>query len=96
MPTASLRRTRGALLRLVYSRPVAATVGGMLTVGFVTLRIAEFGWESRLSDGLGLVLGATGVAMLLAAIGGRRPDWVDPADGGPGPEQQRTSDGEGD
>lgn len=84
MSTASLRRTRGALLRLVYSRRVAAVVGGGLALGFVTLRVVEFGWESRVSDGLALVFGATGVALLLAAIGGRRPDWVDPADGGPG------------
>ena len=80
MPTAILRRARGALLRAVYSRRIAAVVGGLLTAVFVALRLIEFDWESRLSDGLGLIIGATGVAMLLAALGGRRPDWVDPAD----------------
>ena len=48
-----------------------------MTLGFVTLRVFEFGWESGVSDGLGLLVGATGVALLLAAIGGRRPDWVE-------------------
>lgn len=78
MPSASLRRARGALLRAVYSRPIAGAVGGVLTAAFVTLRLVEFDWESRWSDGVGLVIGATGIAILLAAIGGRRPDWVDP------------------
>ena len=81
MPTAMLRRARGALLRVVYSRRIGAAVGGALTAAFLALRLGEFGWESRVSDGLGLVLGATGVAMLLAALGGRRPDWIDPSDG---------------
>jgi hypothetical protein len=30
------------------------------------------------TDGFGLVIGATGVAFLLAGIGGRRPDWIEP------------------
>ena len=77
VPTATLRRARGALLRLVYRRRIAAIVGALLTLGFVTLRVFEFGWESGVSDGLGLLVGATGVALLLAAIGGRRPDWVE-------------------
>ena len=80
MPTASLRRARGALLRLVYSRPLAAILGGTLTAAFITLRLVEFEWETSWSDGFGLVIGATGVAILLAAIGGRRPDWVDPSE----------------
>ena len=32
-----------------------------------------------MTDGLGLVVGATGVAFLLTGIGGRRPDWIEPA-----------------
>ena len=80
MSSANLRRARGVLLRLVYSRRIGALAGSMLTAGFVVLRLFEFGWESGLSDGLGLVLGATGAALILAAFGGRRPDWIDPAD----------------
>ena len=80
MPTARLRRVRGALLRVVYSRPAASVLGGALTVGFLILRLVEFEWETPVSDGLGLVIGATGVAILWTAIGGRRPDWVDSSD----------------
>ena len=89
MPTAGLRRARGLLLRAVYSRRVAAAIGVVLTTGFVALRLFEFGWESRWSDGLGLVIGATGIALLLAALGGRRPDWVDPTFLGAGGETRR-------
>ena len=80
-----LRRVRGALLRLVLDRLRAAIVGSLLTAAFVTQLAVEFTWESWLSDGLGLLLGATGVALLFAAAGGRRPDWIDPTDEG-GPE----------
>ena len=80
-----LRRARGILLRLVLARRRAAFVGSLFIAAFVTQLAVDFTWESWLSDGLGLLLGATGAALLCAAIGGRRPDWIDPADGG-GPE----------
>ena len=35
----------------------------------------EYRWESALSDGLAMIVGATGVALVLIAIGGRQPDW---------------------
>ena len=82
----ALRRARGLLLRLAFERRAAALAGGVLTAAWAGLRAFDFGWESRLSDGLGWLLGATGVALLLAAAGGRRPDWIDPAD--------RRADGE--
>jgi len=37
----------------------------------------DFSWESWLTDGLGLVLGGTGVALVMIGISGPRPDWVD-------------------
>ena len=37
----------------------------------------DFWWESWVSDGLGLVLGGTGAALFMTAIGGRRPDWIE-------------------
>ena len=74
----SLRRLRGVLLRLVFARRSAAIVGGVFTATFVILRVVPFTWESWLTDGIGLLLGSTGVALLVAAVGGRRSDWTDP------------------
>ena len=77
-----LRRTRGWLLRLAVGRWGSALAGGVLTMAFVTLRAVDFAWESWLSDGVGMLLGATGLALLLVAAGGRRPDWIDPSNNG--------------
>ena len=75
---AGLRRARGLLLRVVFARRAAAAAGGILVGVFAALRFLEFAWESWLSDGVALVLGALGAALLLAAATGRRPDWIDP------------------
>ncbi len=76
----ALRRVRGVVLRLAFDRRAAGLAGGILIAACAALRTFDFSWESRLSDGLGWLLGATGVALLLAAAGGRRPDWIDPAE----------------
>lgn len=73
-----LKRLRGSLLRFVLKRPAAIALGVLLTAPSVFLLIQELPWETPVTDGLGLVLGATGVAFLLAGIGGRRPDWIEP------------------
>jgi len=71
-----LRRARGALLRLVRRRPVAIAVGMLLVVpaGWLELTGRYGGWWV---DGLSLVLGATGVAVLWTGVTGARPDWID-------------------
>lgn len=79
LPRAALRRARGVVLRLAFDRRGAALSGGVLTAVCAALRVFDFAWESRLSDGAGWLLGATGVALLLTAAGGRRADWIDPA-----------------
>ena len=72
------RRARGVVLRLAHAR-VAATVSGLtLTICSAVLMTFDFAWESWLTDGLGLVLGATGVALIAMGLGGRQPDWSDP------------------
>ena len=76
----SLRRLRGSLLRIVFARRASAIIGGVLVATFVMLRIATFPWESWLTDGLNLLIGATGIALLVTAMGGRRPDWIEPRD----------------
>ena len=73
-----LRRARGLLLRVAFSRRAAAVAGTVLIGACAGLRLFDFGWESWLSDGFGLLLGASGAALLAAAASGRRPDWVDP------------------
>jgi hypothetical protein len=73
-----LKRLRGTLLRFVLKRPAAITLGVALVAPSLWLLVQELPWETPATDGLGLVLGATGVAFLLTGIGGRRPDWIDP------------------
>jgi hypothetical protein len=73
-----LKRLRGSVLRLVLKRPAAITLGVVLLAPSVWLLVQELAWETPVTDGLGLLLGATGVAFLLAGVGGRRPDWIEP------------------
>ena len=72
-----LKRLRGSLLRLALNRPVAITLGLFLLVPALVLLASDFSWETGVTDGLGLIVGATGAAFLLAGLGGRRPDWID-------------------
>jgi protein-S-isoprenylcysteine O-methyltransferase Ste14 len=75
-----LRRARGLLLRVAFARRAAVGAGIVLLGVFGAFRLFEFSWESWVSDGAALVLGASGAALLLAALTGRRPDWIDPDD----------------
>lgn len=74
----TLKRARGWLLRLVLKRPVAVGLGLVLVAPSAWLLLRDLPWETPVTDGLGLVAGATGVAFLLTGIGGRRPDWIEP------------------
>ena len=73
-----LKRLRGSVLRFALKRPAAIALGLVLLAPSAWLLLQDFPWESPASDGIGLILGATGAAFLLAGIGGRRPDWIDP------------------
>jgi len=73
----SLKRVRGALLRFLLKRPAAITLGLLMTAPALCLLVRDFPWETPVTDGLGLVVAATGVAFLLTGIGGRRPDWIE-------------------
>jgi hypothetical protein len=72
-----LKRLRGLLLRLVLKRPVAIALGLMLVLPAAWLMARDLPWETPVTDGLVLIVGATGAALLVAGIGGRRPDWQD-------------------
>ena len=72
----TVRRARGAILRLARRRPLAVTVGTALMTPAVWL---EFSGRSGAwwLEGLSLILGATGAALLWTGLMGARPDWVD-------------------
>jgi hypothetical protein len=72
------RRMRGWLLRAVLRRSTAIALGTALALPAVWLWWGDYAWETWYTDGLALILGATGVALMLAGFGGRRPDWVEP------------------
>jgi hypothetical protein len=72
------KRARGWLLRVVLKRPVAIALGLAFVTPSVWLLLQDLPWETPVTDGFGLVIGATGVAFLLAGIAGRRPDWIEP------------------
>ena len=78
MPSGIARRARGSLFRLVQARVIGALVGGLLFTCSAILLLFDFSWESWLTDGLGLVFGGTGAAIMMFALGSRRPDWIDP------------------
>ena len=73
-----VRRVRGRVLRLVRNRPAASVVGGLLLALAFILLAGDYTWETWITDGLGLVMGATGVALVVGSFGGQRPDWIDP------------------
>jgi hypothetical protein len=72
----ALRRLRGALLRLVRRRAAAIVVGGLLVAPAAWVEFSSrYGawWQ----EGLALVIGATGLAILWTGLTGVSPDWVD-------------------
>ena len=77
MSTPRVRRARGLLLRLTRARVAAGGVGIVLIDSSFVLLQYEFSWESWVSDGFGLVTGGTGMALVITAISGRQPDWVE-------------------
>jgi len=77
----AVRRVRGVLLRLVRRRPLALAVGVTLAAPAAWLEFSSRSGAWWL-DGLALVAGATGVALIWTGLSGPRPDWVDTRDGG--------------
>jgi hypothetical protein len=71
-----MRRTRGALLRLVRRRVLAMTLGLLLIVpaGRVEFFEPDVSWWMQ---GLALVIGATGIALFWTGLTGASPDWVE-------------------
>ena len=72
------RKLRGRLIRLVLRRWPAVLIGGVVAAPAVWLLLTDYSWENAYTEGLSFVCGATGAALVLAGISGRKPDWVDP------------------
>jgi hypothetical protein len=70
----AVRRVRGFVLRLVRRRGLAVLVGAALAVPAAWLELSGR-VESWWVDGLSLVVGATGVALIWAGLTGPKPDW---------------------
>ena len=73
------RRVRGALLRLVRRRALSAALGFALAAPAAWVQFSgRFGawWV----EGLSLVAGATGLALIWTGIAGPGPDWIDDSD----------------
>ena len=69
------RRLRGYLIRLVLNRPVAIAVGLAVAAPGALVMLRDYEWESGPTDGLALLLVATGIALVWAGVTGRRADW---------------------
>jgi hypothetical protein len=72
----AVRRARGALLRLVRRRPLAIAVGAALALPAAWAELGGHGGPWWL-DGLILVAGATGLALVWQGAVGATPDWID-------------------
>ena len=72
----TLRRLRGALLRLVRSRALSAALGFALAAPAAWV---QFSGRSGVwwVEGLSLVAGASGLALIWTGMVGLGPDWID-------------------
>jgi len=72
----ALRRVRGMLLRLVRRRALAIAVGLALVIPAAWIELSGR-FDAWWMEGLALVVGATGLAILWTGLTGVAPDWVD-------------------
>ena len=72
----ALRRLRGVILRLVRRRALAIAVGLALALPAAWVELSGR-FDTWWIEGLALVVGATGIAILWTGVTGAAPDWVD-------------------
>jgi hypothetical protein len=72
----ALRRARGMILRLVRRRGLAMTVGFALAAPAAWVELSGR-YDAWWVEGLALVIGATGLAILWTGLTGASPDWVE-------------------
>ena len=70
------KRTRGLLLRLVRRRALAFVIGAALVAPAAWIELASR-YAAWWTDGLAIVLGATGAAFMWTGLFGLKPDWID-------------------
>jgi hypothetical protein len=73
---AVMRRVRGSLLRLVRRRTLAMSIGLAIVLPAWWVEF-EMTAAPRWLAGLGLVVGATGLALFWTGLTGPSPDWVE-------------------
>ena len=71
-----LRRSRGALLRLVRRRRLSTGLGLLLILPSAYIQFGSR-FDAWWLEGLSLVAGATGLALFWTGLTGASPDWVD-------------------
>jgi hypothetical protein len=74
--TTTMRRVRGWLLRFVRRRSVVIPVGVLMLVPAAWIHLGGAAVPAWF-EGLSLVLGATGAALVWTGIVGARADWVE-------------------
>jgi len=72
----SLRRLRGFVLRLVRRRGLAIAIGLALAAPSAYVEFSGR-YNAWWVDGLALVVGATGLAILWTGLTGTSPDWIE-------------------
>jgi hypothetical protein len=72
----ALRRLRGLLLRFVRQRPAAIAAGLVLAIPSAWIEFSGR-FSAWWVDGIALVVGATGLALLWTGLTGLSPDWVE-------------------
>jgi hypothetical protein len=75
----TVRRLRGVILRLARRRALAIVVGAALVAPAAWIEMSG-GYDEWWVNGLALVAGATGVALVWIGLTGASPDWVEPID----------------
>ena len=76
----ALRRARGVLLRLVRRRRAAIALGFGLLAPAAAIEITG-SFDRWWIEGLALVAGATGIALIWTGLTGAAPDWIDTEEG---------------
>jgi hypothetical protein len=71
-----LRRGRGLLLRFVRRRALAVAVGLALALPAAWIELSGR-FDEWWIEGLALVAGATGLALIWTGVTGISPDWVE-------------------
>jgi hypothetical protein len=71
-----VRRARGMLLRLVRRRALAFLVGAALVAPAAWIELASR-YAAWWADGLAIVLGATGAALIWTGLFGLKADWTE-------------------